>query len=87
MATKLSRPVTRVVETLRGEALVVTLAPEGIKFREARRRTTYLLPYGTAFLDAVERYVQAEKRAKLAERKARKAEREATRGPRGKRAR
>lgn len=83
MTTKLSRPVTRRVETLRGADLIVTLAPEGIRFREPKRRTYFTLPYGSAFMDAVERHVQAERRAKVAAKKQRAADRALLRGPRG----
>jgi hypothetical protein len=75
MPTSLSRPVTRAVVDRRGAPLVVTLEREGVRFREPRRRTSYLLPYGVGFVEAVELYVAAEKRRKLAERKARRAAR------------
>src|SRR5688572_28646772 len=64
--TTLSRPVRRKVTTLRGEELVVVLLPEGIQLREPRRRTAFLLPYGTAFIQAVRLHVDAERRAKAA---------------------
>lgn len=73
--TTLSRPVRRKVTTLRGEQLVVVLLPEGIQLREPRRRTGYLLPYGVAFIQAVQIHVDAERRAKAAARKARKVSR------------
>ena len=70
--TRLTRPVTREVATLSGSSLIVTLSPEGVVFREKRRRTRFLLPYGVAFLEAVERHIQAERRAKRTERRARR---------------
>ena len=63
--TTLTRPVTREVPaTVRGVPLIVTLTPTGIVFREKRRRTAFLLPYGAAFMDAVEREVQRRRREK-----------------------
>lgn len=73
--TILSRPVRRKVITVRGEQLIVTLALEGIQLREPRRRKAYLLPYGVAFLRAVQLQVDADRRAKAAARKAKKAQR------------
>lgn len=64
MATKLNKPVTREIATLRGAPLIVTLAPEGIVFREKKHKTRFLLPYGPAFLYAVRLKVDADKRAK-----------------------
>jgi hypothetical protein len=72
MPTPLSRPVTRRVVTLRMEPLNVTLSAEGIIFREPRHKKGFLLPYGVAFLDAVYRHVDAERRAKAAAKKAKK---------------
>lgn len=71
--TTLNRPVRRKVATVRGDALVVALTPEGIWLREPRRRTAFLLPYGAAFQRAVQMHVDAERRAKAAARKARRA--------------
>lgn len=51
--TKLTKPVRREVETPAGRTLIVTLTPEGVLYREKRRRTSYLLPHGLAFIDAV----------------------------------
>ena len=67
-----SRPVQRKVQTARGDGLVLRLTPEGIWFREPRRRTAFLLPYGVAFQRAVDLKVQAERREKAAQRKLRK---------------
>ncbi len=72
MATKLNKPVTREVTTLRGAPLMVTLAPEGIVFREKKRRMRFVLPYGHGFMSAAKLYVDAERRAKKAARVARK---------------
>jgi hypothetical protein len=70
--TNLTKTVRRKVQTARGEALVVALAPEGIWLREPRKRIAYLLPYGVAFIRAADLYAQAERRRKVAERKARR---------------
>lgn len=59
--TTLTRPVRRKVTTLQREPLVVTLLPEGIQLREPRRRTGYLLPYGTAFVHAARLHVDAQR--------------------------
>lgn len=67
-----SRPVRRKVQTTRGQSLVLALTPEGIWFREPRRRKAFLLPYGVAFQRAVDMQVQAERREKAAQRKLRK---------------
>lgn len=49
-----TRPVTRKVTTLyRDETLIVRLVPEGIQFREPRRRTWFTLPYGKAYVAAL----------------------------------
>jgi hypothetical protein len=74
MPTPLSRPVTRRVVTVRMEPLNVTLTAAGIEFREPRRRKGFLLPYGVAFLEAVQRHVDAERRAKAAAKKAKRAD-------------
>jgi hypothetical protein len=68
----LSKTVRRKVRTHRGEELVVILKPEGIYLREPRRRTVFLLPFGIAYLEAVQLEVAARRRAKAAARKARK---------------
>lgn len=64
--TKLTKPVSREIETLNGTRLVVTLSPEGILLREKGRRavSTFLLPYGVAYVDAIERKRAALARAK-----------------------
>ena len=78
MATTLSKPVSRALST-RHYALVVTIAAEGIYYREKGRRRAFLLPHGTAFLSAVKLQVAADKAAKAAA----AAERRKARGPRG----
>lgn len=65
--------VRREVTTTRGEALVVTLAPEGMWVREKGRRTAYLMPYGVAYQRAAAMAADADRRAKAADRKARRA--------------
>lgn len=82
MPTPLNRPLTRRVVTVRMEPLNVTLTAAGILFREPRRRRGYLLPYGVAFLEAVQREVDAERRAKLAAKKAKAAAKKSARGAR-----
>lgn len=47
--TDLTKPVTRRVTTRTGAVLAVTLAPEGIYFREPRRRHQSLIEYGLAW--------------------------------------
>lgn len=64
--TELSRIVRRKVRTLSGEQLVVVLTKDGIVFREPRRRTGFLLPYGVAFQRAAFLAVEADRRAKRA---------------------
>lgn len=74
MATRISKPVRRVVPTLRHGDLVVTIAEEGIYFREPRRRTSFLLPHGAAFQQAVNLHIareRAEKKAARASRRSR----------------
>lgn len=67
--TRLTRPVRREVATLRGMPLVVTLTELGLELREKRRRTSYLLPYGTAYFRAVDLAVQERLRECAARRK------------------
>lgn len=71
MATKLERPVTRVVIDVphRGN-LVVTLALEGIVFRYPRTRTRFTLPYGLGMLKAEQLAGDALRAEKKAKRKA-----------------
>lgn len=71
--TTLTRPVRRKISTARGEPLMVELSPEGIYFREPRRRKSFLLPYGDAFMRAVRIQVEAELKEKKLERKLRRA--------------
>lgn len=63
--------VRREVRTVRGQALVVTLAPEGAWIREKGRRTAYLLPYGVGYQYAARMAVDAKRREKKASRRAR----------------
>lgn len=57
-----TRPVTRKVTTAHGKALIITLTPDGISVREPRRRKSFLLPYGVAFLQAIRIDVAAQPR-------------------------
>jgi hypothetical protein len=61
--------VRREVRTARGQALVITLAPEGAWIREKGRRTAYLMPYGVAYQQAARMAVDAQRREKKAKRK------------------
>lgn len=77
MTTRLSKPVTRgpLVVERHGE-LIVTLAPEGVYYREKGRRKSnaFLLPHGVAFMRAVNLHLaqqRAEKKAARATRKRR----------------
>jgi hypothetical protein len=59
MATRLTKSVKREIVTPRGLTLIVTMTPEGLTFREKRRRKSYLLPYSVAFMKAVDLAVTA----------------------------
>jgi hypothetical protein len=63
VTTRLERPVTRRIETPSRD-LVVTMTANGLELREAGRRTSYLLPWGVAFVRAASLSVQAERAAK-----------------------
>lgn len=80
MTTRLAREVSRLVppRTARDCPLVVTMAPEGIYFREFGRRKKFLLPFGVGRLVAVRLHVEAERREKEAARKARRAAKRAS---------
>jgi hypothetical protein len=52
MALELRKPVTRRVEIPGYGSMNITLAPEGIRFRPYKARTTWVLPYGPAVLRA-----------------------------------
>jgi hypothetical protein len=67
--TKLTREVTRVVDFGRGP-VAITLHPDGLViFREKARRTRFALPIGAAYVQAVGRYVSAQRAARKAARK------------------
>lgn len=68
MPTKLTKPVTRVIE-IDGKPMNVTLGVNGITFREYKRRTAFLLPYGSAWLRAVTLFVEQQRREKAKKRK------------------
>ena len=65
--TRLEREVVRTVPRARGRALVVRLVPARgddparIEFREARTRRWFPLPVEAIFIEAVRRYVDAER--------------------------
>jgi hypothetical protein len=71
-----TKPVHRKVLAARGTALVCSLTPEGIVYREPRKRTRFLIPHGVAYIAAVRLHVAAVK----AERKARRMLKRAERG-------
>lgn len=73
MTTRISKPVRRVVPTLRHGPLVVTIAEEGIYYREPRRRKAFLIPHGVAFQRAVDLDIQRERAEKKAARTTRRA--------------
>lgn len=68
MPTRLTKPVTRVVE-IDGKPVNVTLGPLGITFREYKKWKGFLLPYGSGFLRAVTLYVDQQRREKAKGRK------------------
>lgn len=72
MTTRLTRPVRREIATPRHGALIVTIAPEGLYYREKGRRTPFLLPHGVAFQRAVDLHVREQRAAKAATRKAKR---------------
>jgi hypothetical protein len=49
--------------------LVLTIAPEGIYYRERGRRKRFLLPHGYGFQQAVQLHVRSERAEKKARRK------------------
>lgn len=66
--TKLRRPVRREVASLHHGPLVVTLTEEGLYLREKGRRTAYLMPYGTAYQQAVQLKVQHDRQERKRQR-------------------
>ena len=65
MTTKLTKPVTRAVETRRDGTLVITLTAEGVVVREKGRRRAYPpLSYGKLLLDGARLYLQEKKQRK-----------------------
>lgn len=65
MATRLQRPVTRVVDTRKHGELVVTMTTDGLVIREKGRRTAYACPsYGELYQRAVHAEVESRKRSK-----------------------
>lgn len=67
-----TRVVLRKVTTTRAQNLIVMLAPQGIAFREPRRRTWYWLPYGVAYQQAAALHGAAERAHRAAQRRARR---------------
>ena len=63
MSTRLTKPVTRLVE-IDGKPMNVTITATGVEYREYKRRTAYLLPHGSAFVRAVTLYVEQQRREK-----------------------
>jgi hypothetical protein len=66
------RKLRRQVQTLRGQPLVVELEQFGIRMREPGRKTSYLLPYGHAYLRAAHLHAQELKREQALKRKLRR---------------
>ena len=66
------RKLKRAVRTLRNQPLVVELEQHGIRLREPRRKTSYLLPYGRAFVYAAALHAADVRREKALQRKLRK---------------
>lgn len=78
MATRLTKRISRVVETRHEGPLVVTLTAEGVYLRRKGTRTTYgPLAYGKLFLDGARLYAIETKRAKAEAKKLRRIIREA----------
>lgn len=71
--TVVDRPVRRKVTSAYGKKLVATVTPEGLYVREHRRRTSYLLPWGHAFVQAAKLAADRIRAEKAAERKTRTA--------------
>ncbi len=70
--THIGRPVRRRVSSAYGTALVVTMMPEGLYVKEYGRRTSYQLPWGSAYAHGARLAADRRRAEKLAERKARK---------------
>lgn len=58
--------------TARSRPLIVTLRPEGLYLREKGRRTSYLLPWGRAYVQAARLAADAKVAAKRAAAKERR---------------
>lgn len=71
MTTRLNptRTLRREVPSLRHGPLILTIAEEGVYYREKGRRTAFLLPHGAAFQYAVGLQVQRDRAEKSAARK------------------
>lgn len=72
MATRCTKPVRREVLSRRYGALIVSITPEGVSYREKGRRTSYMLDHTTAYMRAVLIEVNAQLAAKKAARAARR---------------
>jgi hypothetical protein len=66
------RKLKRTVFTLRNQVLTVELEQHGIRLREKGRKTSYLLPYGHAFLRAADLHARELRREKALQRKLRR---------------
>jgi hypothetical protein len=75
MPMRLTKPVHRVVLSLRHGLLVVSIAEEGIYYREKGRKKSFLIPHGVAFQNAVNLHLARERDAKKQARASRKKER------------
>ena len=56
--TRLTKPVTRVVEVPGHGTMNVTLTADGITFRQFKKRSALMLPYGAAIVRAA--YLKAD---------------------------
>lgn len=63
MSTRLTKPVTRVVE-IDGKPVNVTITANGVQYREWKRHTSFLLPHSVAFLRAVTLHVEANRKGR-----------------------
>lgn len=66
--TRLTKPVTRVVE-IDGKLWNVTITANGVEYREYKRRKGYLLPHGAGIVRAVTMFVEQQRREKGKRRK------------------
>lgn len=68
MKTRLTKPVTRIVE-VDGKTWNVTITALGVEYREYKRRKGFLLPHGSGIIRAVTMFVEQQRREKGRKRK------------------